>query len=104
MADPLVDEIRGVVVAAPGVNNPTAFTLGTWRPVDSGERLYFDYTAGATYANGSVVEVHCSRPCIVGPDFVATEQDVESAEDSAFQRSGRAIRSRRPDIGIFAAH
>jgi hypothetical protein len=82
MGDSTVDEIRGVVIAAPG-SNPTSFSLGTQAVNASGASIF---PAGATYSNGSVVEVHCMlRPCVVAGVFQASRIEVESAEDFAFQ-------------------
>lgn len=82
MGDSTVDEIRGIVSNLTG----SAFNLGTQVVLIDAAAVIVP--AGATFANGSVVEVHCtSRPlCINGSSqFVATRIEVESAEDSAFQ-------------------
>jgi hypothetical protein len=83
MGDNLVDEIRGVVSAGAG-SNPTAFNLGS-QPVSAIGAVIAP--AGASYQNGSVVEVHCTaRPnCVVGGVFQASRVVVEDAEDAAFQ-------------------
>lgn len=80
MGDPTVDEIRGVVSGAG--TNPTAFNLGAQAVNASGAVIV---PAGASYLNGSVVEVHCSRPCVVAGVFQASLIEVEDAEDAALQ-------------------
>ena len=82
MGDDMVDEIRGVVSGGVGTN-PTAFNLGT-QTVSAIAAVIAP--AGASYQNGSVVEVHCTvRPCVSVGVFHASRVVVESAEDSAFQ-------------------
>jgi hypothetical protein len=83
MGDNTVDEIRGVVSNGAGTN-PTAFSLGSQAVSAIGAAIV---PAGASYQNGSVVEVHCTvRPsCTPGGVFQASRIEVESAEDSAFQ-------------------
>jgi hypothetical protein len=84
MGDNTVDEIRGVVSGGTG-SNPTSFSLGSQAvTVIGGAVIAPD---GATYQNGSVVEVHCTaRPsCTPGDVFQASRIEVESAEDSVFQ-------------------
>ncbi|MEQ1838428.1 MAG: DUF5666 domain-containing protein [Candidatus Nitrotoga sp.] len=75
MANPLVDEIRGVVSGGAAGSNPTTFNLGTQAVA---------LTAGATivggsFANGSIVEVHCTaRPsCLATGVFQASRVEVE---------------------------
>ncbi len=85
MASSTLDEIRGVVSGGTGTN-PTAFTLGG----QSINALNATITpAGASWQNGSVVEVYCSaRPnCIVSGVFQASQLKVEEAQDNAFQPS-----------------
>jgi hypothetical protein len=82
MGDNTVDEIRGVVSGGVGTN-PTTFNLGPQSVSAIGALIA---PAGASYQNGSVVEVHCSvRPCAPGGVFQASRVVVENAEDSAFQ-------------------
>ena len=82
MGDNTVDEIRGVVSGGAGTN-PTTFNLGV-QAVNAGGAVIAP--AGASYQNGSVVEVHCSvRPCVSVGVFQASRIEVESAEDSVFQ-------------------
>src|SRR5690349_189429 len=84
MADATVDEIRGVVINANTALNPTMFKLGTQNiNVVNGATIV---PSGATYGNGSVVEVHCSlRPCVTSGAFQASVVQVEEDEDIAFQ-------------------
>jgi len=83
MGDDTVDEIRGVVSGAAG-SNATTFNLGSQAVSAIGAVIA---PTGASYQNGSVVEVHCTvRPCVSGGgEFQASRVEVESAEDSAFQ-------------------
>jgi hypothetical protein len=83
MGDATVDEIRGVVSGGTGTN-PTTFNLGPQAvAVVNGATIV---PTGATYQNGSVVEVHCTaRPCVVAGVFQASLVEVENADDSAFQ-------------------
>jgi len=82
MGDSTVDEIRGVVSGGAGTS-PTAFNLGT-QAVNASAAVIAP--AGASYANGDIVEVHCSgRPCAPGGVFQASRIEVESAEDSGSQ-------------------
>jgi hypothetical protein len=83
MGDDTVDEIRGVVSGGAGTN-PTAFNLGALAVNASGAAIA---PAGASYQNGSVVEVHCNvRPCVDGGGvFQASLIEVEDAEDAALQ-------------------
>jgi hypothetical protein len=81
MGDNTVDEIRGVVTNGIGTN-PLSFTLGTQSINATGAVIA---PVGATYTNGTVVEVHCNvRPCVVGGAFKASRIEVENLEDSAF--------------------
>ena len=84
MADATVDEIRGVVSNANTALNPTTFKVGTQNiNVVNGATIV---PSGATYGNGSVVEVHCSlRPCVTSGAFQASVVQVEEDEDIAFQ-------------------
>jgi len=81
MGDNTVDEIRGVVSGGAGIN-PTAFNLGALVVNASGAAIA---PAGASYQNGSVVEVHCSRPCVVAGVFQASLIEVEDAEDATLR-------------------
>jgi hypothetical protein len=83
MGDSTVDEIRGVVSNRAN-NTDNIFNVGT-QVVNAS--LASVFPAGATYANGDIVEVHCTlRPCInVGGEFQASRIEVESAEDSGSQ-------------------
>jgi uncharacterized protein DUF5666 len=82
MADAMVDEIRGVVSHANPTTNPTTFNLGSQAVNVANATIA---PSNATYGNGSVVEVHCARPCVTGSAFQATVVRVEEAEDEAFQ-------------------
>jgi hypothetical protein len=84
MGDSTVDEIRGVVSGGAAGPNPLTFNLGTQAVNAAGAVIA---PVGATYANDSVVEVHCNnvRPCVVAGVFQASRVEVESAEDSIFQ-------------------
>jgi hypothetical protein len=81
MASSTLDEIRGVVANGNGTR-PASFTL-------NGQAMNFSGTvipAGASWQNGSVVEVYCSaRPCIVLGVFQASQLKVEDAQDDAFR-------------------
>ena len=81
MASASLDEIRGVVSGAG--TNPRTFSLGG----QAVNALAAAITpAGASWQNGSVVEVYCSaRPCIVGGVFQASQLKVEDAQDAAFR-------------------
>lgn len=82
MGDNTVDEIRGVVSGGAGTN-PTSFSLGT-QLVNASAAVIAP--SGASYQNGSVVEVHCSlRPCTPGGVFQASRIEVEDVEDSPVQ-------------------
>ncbi len=82
MGDNTVDEIRGVVAGGAGAN-PISFTVGTQNVSVTGNLVISP--VGASYQNGSVVEVHCSvRPCVVAGIFQASRIEVESAEDANF--------------------
>lgn len=83
MGNDTVDEIRGIVSGGAAGSDPTAFNLGSQAVNASGAAIA---PAGASYQNGSVVEVHCAaRPCVAGNVFQAARIVVESVEDSAFQ-------------------
>jgi len=101
MADGSTDEIRGVVSAPPGAN-PTAFSLGL-RPVNAiGVTVV---PSGATYQNGSVVEVYCSnRPCVVAGVFQASIVKVEEAQDSVFEPTSGQRTEAEGLISGFSAH
>lgn len=80
MANPLVDEIRGVVSNLSG----SVFNIGSQVVNAAGAAIA---PSGASFGNGSVVEVHCTaRPsCVVNGEFLASRVEVEDAEDAAFQ-------------------
>lgn len=76
MANPLEDEIRGVVSGGAAGPNPTTFflNLGT-QAVNAANATI----VGGSYANGSIVEVHCTRSpgCLVNGVFQASRIEVE---------------------------
>lgn len=80
MGNSTLDEIRGVVANL----TATTFTI-------AGQLINFSAAAivptGASFQNGSVVEVYCSvHPCIVGNGpFQASQLKVEDAQDDAFR-------------------
>ena len=83
MADSTLDEIRGVVTGGASGANPTTFTIGA-QAINAGNATIVP--TGATYQNGSVVEVYCTQPCISGTGvFQATRLKVEDAQDDAFK-------------------
>jgi len=83
MGDDSVDEIRGVVTNRAGPGDDL-FNVGPQLVNANGAVIV---PAGASFGDGSVVEVHCTaRPCVNGSgQFVASRIEVEDAEDSAFQ-------------------
>lgn len=82
MGDSTVDEIRGAVADGAGTN-PLSFKLGTQLIDATGAVIS---PVGATYTNGTIVEVHCNvRPCVNAGTFKASRIEVESAEDSVFE-------------------
>ncbi|MGB5081685.1 MAG: DUF5666 domain-containing protein [Burkholderiales bacterium] len=102
MGDDTVDEIRGVVSGGAGGSNPTTFNLGLQAVDASGAVIA---PAGASYQNGSVVEVHCNvRPCLNVGVFQASRIVVESAEDSAFQPGSGQRFEAEGLISGFAGH
>jgi hypothetical protein len=85
MGDATLDEIRGVVSNGAGTN-PTSFSIGAQAVTVVGGAVIVP--TGASYQNGTVVEVYCSnRPCTPGGVFQASRVKVEDAQDSAFQPS-----------------
>ena len=80
MGNSTLDEIRGVVAN----RTATTFTI-------AGQAINFGAAVivptGASFQNGSVVEVYCSvRPCIDGSNvFQASQLKVEDAQDDAFR-------------------
>ena len=103
MGDNTVDEIRGVVSGGAAGANPPAFSLGLQAVSVIGGAVIAP--AGASYQNGSVVEVHCTaRPCVVGGVFQASRIVVESAEDSAFQPGSGQRFEAEGLISGFTAH
>jgi len=102
MGDNTVDEIRGVVSGGAAGSNPTTFNLGSQAVSAIGAVIA---PTGASYQNGSVVEVHCTvRPCVSGVTFQASRVVVESAEDSAFQPSSGQRFEAEGLISGFTAH
>jgi len=102
MGDATLDEIRGVVSGAAAGANPTTFNIGA-QAVDAAGALIVP--TGASYQNGSVVEVYCSaRPCTPGGVFQASRVKVEDAQDSAFQPSSGQQLEVEGLISGFAAH
>ena len=83
MADDTVDEIRGVVTNRTGPGDDL-FNVGPQLVNANGAVIV---PAGASFGNGSVVEVHCTvRPCVNGSgEFVASRIEVEDAEDAGMQ-------------------
>jgi len=85
MGDATLDEIRGVVSNGAGTN-PTSFSIGAQAVTVVGGAVIVP--TGASYQNGTVVEVYCSiRPCTPNGVFQASRVKVEDAQDSAFQPS-----------------
>jgi hypothetical protein len=82
MADSSLDAIRGVV--AGGIDpNPRRFSIGGQTISAFGAAIT---PPGASWQNGSVVEVYCSpRPCIRNGEFQASVLKVEDVQDAAFQ-------------------
>jgi hypothetical protein len=103
MGDSAVDEIRGVVSGGAG-SNPLTFNLGAQAINVTGGAV--TTPAGASYQNGSVVEVHCSvRPCVTGGGiFQASRIEVEDAEDAAFRPGGGGRFEAEGLISGFTAH
>ena len=102
MGDNTVDEIRGVVSGGAAGPNPTTFNLGS-QAVNASAAVIAP--AGASYQNGSVVEVHCSvRPCAPGGVFQASRIEVESAEDSGSQPGSGQRFEAEGLISGFTAH
>jgi len=101
MASSTLDEIRGVVTGGTGTN-PRTFTFG----VQSINALNATITpAGASWQNGSVVEVYCSaRPCIVGNAFQASQLKVEDAQDDAFRPASGQRMEAEGLVSGFTAH
>ena len=81
MGDSTLDEIRGVVTGGTGTN-PATFSLGA-QAINAAAAVIVP--AGASYQNGSVVEVYCTQPCFSGAVFQASRLKVEDAQDAAFQ-------------------
>jgi len=103
MGDNTVDEIRGVVSGGAAGSNPTTFNLGSQAVSVTGGVVIAP--AGASYQNGSVVEVHCTvRPCAPGGVFQASRIVVEDAEDSAFRPSSGQRFEAEGLISGFTAH
>ncbi len=108
MTNGLIDEIRGVVVGGAAGNNPTSFTVRGFGSTAGGQAVQVIggatiTPAGAVYQNGSIVEVHCTRPCLSGGVFQANLIEVESAEDSAFQSSQNQRREAEGLVSSYTA-
>jgi hypothetical protein len=90
-----------VVTGATGTN-PRTFSLGG----QAVNALPAAITpAGASWQNGSVVEVYCSaRPCIVGGVFQASQLKVEDAQDAAFRPASGQRMEAEGLISGFGAH
>ena len=103
MGDSTVDEIRGVVSGGVGTN-PISFNLGSQAVNVVGGAVIAP--TGASYQNGSVVEVHCTlRPsCTPGGIFQASRIEVESAEDSGSQPGSGQRFEAEGLISGFTAH
>ena len=72
--DDTVDEIRGVVSNRAG----DTFNIGNQVVLIGTATIV---PIGATISNGNVVEVHCSHPCIINNQFVATRIEVEDGSN-----------------------
>jgi uncharacterized protein DUF5666 len=102
MGDSATDEIRGAVSGGAAGANPTTFNIGA-QAVNASAALIVP--TGASYQNGSVVEVYCSaRPCTPGGVFQASRVKVEDAQDSAFQPSSGERLEAEGMISGFTAH
>ena len=100
MADSSLDEIRGVVTGGIGAR-PSTFTLGG-QAINVGAAAVIVPT-GASWPNGTVVEVYCSaRPCVVSNVFQATRLKVE--DNSAFQPAPGQRVEAEGLISGFSAH
>jgi len=100
MGDASTDEIRGTVSNAAGVNS-TSFSIG----VQAINVVGAIVPTGASYQNGSVVEVYCNvRPCTPGGVFQASVVKVEDAQDSAFKPSSGQRFEAEGLISGFTAH
>jgi len=77
MGNSTLDEIRGVVAN----RTATTFTIAG-QLVNFGAAVIVP--AGASFQNGSVVEVYCTHPCPAGT-FLASQLKVEDAQDDAFK-------------------
>jgi uncharacterized protein DUF5666 len=100
MADSSVDEIRGVVTGGIGAR-PSTFTLGG-QAINVGAAAVIVPT-GASWPNGTVVEVYCSvRPCVVSNVFQASRLKVE--DNSAFQPASGQRMEAEGLISGFSGH
>ncbi len=99
MGDATTDEIRGVVSGA-AAPNATSFSIGAQAINASAATIV---PTGASYQNGTVVEVYCTRPCTPGV-FQASIVKVEDAQDSAFQPSSGQRREVEGLISGFTTH
>jgi hypothetical protein len=106
MGDNSLDEIRGVVAGGTGTN-PTTFRLNdpaTGQAINASAAVIVP--TGASWQNGSVVEVYCSaRPnCIVAGVFQASQLKVEDAQDAAFRPASGQRMEAEGLISGFTAH
>ena len=100
MADAVQDEIRGVVTAGFGTR-PVMFSIGG-QAINAGAALIVP--TGASFQNGSVVEVFCTQPCISGGVFQAARLKVEDAQDAAFRPASGQRMEAEGLISGFSAH
>lgn len=98
MGDATLDEIRGKVTGTG--TNPTTFTIGGLSINAANATIV---PAGATYQNGSIVEVYCAHPCPAGT-FQASRLKVEDAQDDAFRPSSGQRMEAEGLISGFSAH
>jgi hypothetical protein len=101
MADSSLDEIRGVVTGGAAGPKPATFTLGG-QQINAGAAVIVP--TGASYQNGSVVEVYCTQPCISGGVFQASRLKVEDAQDDAFRPASGQRMEAEGLISGFTAH
>jgi hypothetical protein len=101
MASSTLDEIRGVVTGGTGTN-PRTFSLGG-QAINALAAVITP--TGASWQNGSVIEVYCSaRPCIVANVFQASQLKVEDAQDDAFRPASGQRMEAEGLISGFTAH
>jgi hypothetical protein len=100
MADSTLDEIRGVVAGGTGTR-PSTFSLGG-QAINVGAAAVIVPT-GASWPNGTVVEVYCStRPCVVSGAFQASRLKVE--DDSPFRPAAGQRMEAEGLISGFSGH